>query len=315
MFRRIIVVAILGSLGMAGCKTSSKKSEDNAVKATSSAIIGEKTQIKAIRNTYFKISSQDSTELNAEDVCMVSSGEVYEATIKKIEGSHLQIDIIDLDCSFKEGYIYIPHFDTNAKSASGNTIALCQDDTVNKCGPFSDEMVAECKRLGGGRACESNRWSLAIYNSAKQNLSTEDISLSGTTFSQYYANNYGYIKKVARKFWSKPYGCAAYASSALKLAGFSIKQVLVTNDVESQLKKLGWTRITKMSQLAAGDVVFTDKATSNIAGTYSHVYVFHRYSNSAKTSAIISDNNGTRITRNVYRGNRSRSVVAYRAPK
>ena len=32
-----------------------------------------------------------------------------------------------------------------------------------------------------------------------------------------------------------------------------------------------------MDALEQGDVVFTDKATSNLKGTYSHVYIFQNY--------------------------------------
>ena len=161
-----------------------------------------------------------------------------------------------------------------------------------------------CLESKGGDACYAK-------HDCQKGVDTP-TSDRGATFSRYYAGNYPAIRTAARKFWPNSFGCAAYASTALKMGGFGLKQVLLTNDVESQLKAKGWKTVTNLGALRAGDVVFTDKATSNVAGTYSHVYVFHKYASPGY--AIISDNNGNNISRNIGPGPRSRSVVAYRAP-
>jgi hypothetical protein len=144
-----------------------------------------------------------------------------------------------------------------------------------------------------------------------------DSESDGAQFSDFYKSNYPTIDAARRKFWNQPFGCAATASTALKLGGFDVKQVLVTNEVESQLKALKWRRITNMRALRPGDVVFTSKATSNAAGTYSHVFVFHNYMNGGTNYAMVSDNYGSNHSRNLFwngPGDKSSSVVAYRAP-
>ncbi len=138
-------------------------------------------------------------------------------------------------------------------------------------------------------------------------------SQQGQQFANYYFNNYQQIRDEARKFWSQPYGCAAYCSTALKMFGIKVTQVLITNEVEAQLKSLGWHKITDMRQLKPGDVVFTDKKTSNIAGTWSHVYVFRKYTDGSKKYAWVLDNYGQKKTRNIGSGPRSRSIIAYRS--
>ena len=137
---------------------------------------------------------------------------------------------------------------------------------------------------------------------------------SGQWFADYYVNNYSAIIAERNKYYSSSYSCAATASTALKMAGYGITQVLITNDVESQLINKGWKKITNMGALLPGDVVFTDKSVSNIPGTYSHVQVFIKYSNSAKTYAYITDNNGNMLNVNLYSGSWPTSVVAYRVP-
>lgn len=126
----------------------------------------------------------------------------------------------------------------------------------------------------------------------------------------YYSNNYSQVRDAARRFWPHSYGCAAFASTALKMAGYPVKQVLLTNDVEKQLKGMGWQAVTHMNQLKPGDVVFTDKATSNVAGTYSHVYVYQ--GSAGPGYARVLDNYGSGFKRNIGAGGYSRSVIAYR---
>ena len=136
---------------------------------------------------------------------------------------------------------------------------------------------------------------------------------AGQQFADFYFNNYAQIRARARQFWPHSYGCAAYCSTALKTFGINIRQVLTTNEVENQLRSLGWKKITDMRQLEPGDVVFTDKATSNLPGTWSHVYIFRRYTDSLKRYAWVLDNYGQNKTRNIGSGQRSRSILAYRS--
>lgn len=126
----------------------------------------------------------------------------------------------------------------------------------------------------------------------------------------YYSNNYNQVRDAARRFWPNSFPCAAFASTALKMAGYPVKQVLLTNDVEKQLKGMGWQAVTNMNQLKPGDVVFTDKATSNVSGTYSHVYVYQ--GSAGPGYARVLDNYGPGFKRNIGPGGYSKSVIAYR---
>lgn len=135
---------------------------------------------------------------------------------------------------------------------------------------------------------------------------------TGAWIAKYYKNNYWTIKNEVKKFHRGSYGCAAYASTALKMAGVNVRQVKSTNQLANQLDNLGWRWTKNMGALKPGDVVFTDPKTSNLDGTYSHVYIFQRYD--GPNYAIVTDNYGREVRRNIGRGRRSRSVIAYRPP-
>ena len=162
-----------------------------------------------------------------------------------------------------------------------------------------------CLKSNGGKACYP-KWGCTPGQSRPPSKT------QGAAFSARYLSEYSTIKGKVDDFYRGSFRCAAFASTALRHAGFNVTQKLITNEVETQLKGLGWTKVTDMGALRAGDVVFTDKATSNVPNTWSHVYVFHRYD--GKGIAIISDNNGNGIRRNVGSGVQSTSKVAYRAP-
>ena len=134
-----------------------------------------------------------------------------------------------------------------------------------------------------------------------------------TNLASHYWQNYNRIKAKAKKFWPRSFACAAFASTALKDYGVGVRQVLVTNDLESQLIRQGFRKISNMNQLVVGDVVFASKIDSNIPGTYAHVYVFNGYT-ANRQSAIAIDNYNRSYQRNLYSGQYTRSVVAYRKP-
>ena len=166
------------------------------------------------------------------------------------------------------------------------------------CQPYCNlKQMEVCIKNGGGSACKA-KWSCLD-------------GLRGDRMAEFYRNNYSRIQKEVATFHTGSYGCAAYASTALKLYGFPIKQVKVTNQLENQLKEKGWKKITDLTKLQKGDVVFTSKSTSNIPGTWSHVYVFQGYL-SGRRYAYVTDNYGKYGQRNIYAGSRSPSVIAYR---
>ena len=214
-------------------------------------------------------------------------------------------------------------------------------DGESAYGPFTKQQVQECFRYLGGTPCLTLRWHgsfvkdpeiIPIPNPEPEPTprpvpepepqpepipkpAPKPPTLSkGERFGKFYDSNYFAVQKKARQFWPNSFACAAFASTALKMAGYNVKQVLVTNEVESQLKRLGWKKITNMRALKGGDVVFTDKQTSNIPGTWSHVYVVQTYFD--RNHVVVNDNYGKRTKRNLFGGGKySISKVAYRAPK
>jgi hypothetical protein len=162
------------------------------------------------------------------------------------------------------------------------------------------------------------RWlmSEADFNNRNQKPDGQG-SLSSSFLAPYYKNNYSAIAQKTKAFYpeSPRYACAAFASTALKEAGFKIKQVLLTNDVEKQLLATGWTAIYDLKALRVGDVVFTDKSKSNVPGTYSHVYVFNGYVDGNTDLGWAIDNQGNGYRRNIASsGDYGASVIAYRKP-
>ena len=187
----------------------------------------------------------------------------------------------------------LKEFEENSVGLVGKS---CQVQNLNVCLDYK-----------GGQAC---------YAKYGCKLGDEKESGKGSTdtdngkFGNWYKDHYSKVVSETKLFHQGSFGCAATASTALKLYGDSIQQKKVTNELESQFIKKGWTVIKDMSKLKKGDVVFTDKSTSNIPGTYSHVFVFQYYD--GKGYARITDNNGNLILRNIGEGPRSKSVIAYR---
>jgi hypothetical protein len=167
-----------------------------------------------------------------------------------------------------------------------------------------------CLDYKGGESC------FAKFHCSKETLAQPLSSAEPPEedpFGTWYSQNYKSVVDEVRTFHQGAYGCAAFASTALKMFGFSVTPKKVTNELEIQLIRQGWIKISDMEALEQGDVVFTDKATSNLQGTYSHVYIFQNYE--GKGYGRITDNKGNRILRNIGPGPRSRSVIAYRAPR
>lgn len=149
-----------------------------------------------------------------------------------------------------------------------------------------------------------------IYRPHLKSFSQE---ASSRNIAKHYYNNYNRIRAKARQFWPNSFACAAFASTALQDYGLPVEQVLVTNEVESQLKRLGFIAIRDMSQLRVGDIVFASKQGSNLPGTYAHVFVFNGYT-SNRRSAYAIDNYNRSYVRNLYAGGYTHSVIAYRKP-
>jgi hypothetical protein len=204
---------------------------------------------------------------------------------------------------------------SSGDQASGESEEL--SGKPNADGSCNKEALAVCVSYKGGDACYPRYGCVkGAANDLPPDVPVVGSGTAGAKFSEYYKNNYPAIDAERRKYHNESFGCAATASTALKMYGFSVVQRKVTNEVESQLIALKWTKVTDMKALKAGDVVFTDKATSNIAGTYSHVFVFHNYTGGGTTYAKVSDNYEGNHSRNIayVQGGRSKSVLAYRAP-
>ena len=140
----------------------------------------------------------------------------------------------------------------------------------------------------------------------------------GTGFLNFFKKNYETISGEAQKFFADgtTNSAAAYSSTALKLAGYNVNQVNLTNQLEGELLRLKWKRVSTLL-LQKGDVVFTTKEGSGISGTYSHVFIHGGYTGPLRRFSRATDNQGVSYERNLFfqKGGKTKAIFAYRPPK
>lgn len=160
---------------------------------------------------------------------------------------------------------------------------------------------------------EKKSWFSPVVDPIKKILPKKEKA-PGQVFVDAYKADYSQITKKVNAFYAQgsKWGCAAYASTALKQFKLPIKQVLVTNELEQQFLALGYKKVN-LSLLKPGDVVFTTKADSNLKGTYSHVFVHGGYTGPLRRESLATDNYTSEYVRTLG-GNKtySKAVVAYR---
>lgn len=135
------------------------------------------------------------------------------------------------------------------------------------------------------------------------------VAATGPSFASWYAANYASVKAKVGFTYN---GCAAFVTTALRSFGVDIGYDAWAPNVPAKLQRLGWTKVTNASALAAGDVVFTRDAQTARDGLTPHVFVFKGYSGS---QAVAIDNQGNGYVRNLSaNGPKSWFWFAYRAP-
>ncbi len=195
------------------------------------------------------------------------------------------------------------------------------------CGPFSDELIQLCKKSDGGTACDSNRWSKKLYdrlaksapaqknNDIKKPAEDSKVTIGqgdfGAKFVESYQNSY---EKIAHDIGFTTNACARYVSEALYRNGIKVDpNEAWAQKVSSQLRDLGWTKITDHKALNPGDVIFTADASTFVDGQSPHVFVFVKYAGNLNDS-IALDNQGNGYVRNLDEGPKTPFWYAYRKP-
>jgi hypothetical protein len=135
------------------------------------------------------------------------------------------------------------------------------------------------------------------------------------SLSEWYSqsHNYNLVMKDVKGFYPpvRFNGCVAFMSAALRRLGVSLpiashdpeSPSLVTRPFSDFLEqRLGWFRIRGASDLASGDIVFTQDNPS-YPGYPAHVYMFHSWSNRSLGIARVVDNQDFMHERNIYDNN------------
>jgi hypothetical protein len=222
---------------------------------------------------------------------------------------------------------------SSQQSQDGASTQQIQGSTCNAtendiCGPFSQELIALCKKNGGGNACDTNRWNKVFYGQLKAEIGVGSASNAtsmrgvdaqigddfGERFLSYYRTNYS---SIYDEVGFTRDACGYFVSAALSRSGVSVspKEGWAQN-VSGELRDLGWRKITDHQNLLPGDVVFTyDEETmdqnSQYYGVSPHVFVFGGYGND-RDEGLAIDNQGNGYMRNLGEGYKSPFWYAYR---
>lgn len=174
-------------------------------------------------------------------------------------------------------------------------------------GPFKVRDVEECRRKGGGPACESMRWSASII-SVRARGGTANKKL----FDFYSVRtNYNSVFYDVLKFYpaGRSNGCVAFMSTALRRSGTAVpiseyyngeSVSLVTKPFSRYLtERLGWTKITSANNLQPGDVVMTED-DARYPSYPAHTYMFYGWSNQRAGIGWVIDNQDFIHERNIF---------------
>jgi hypothetical protein len=195
-------------------------------------------------------------------------------------------------------------------AASRSSAPQCQPSR-DACGPFSEQLRALCRRFGGGPPCETNRWNKDFHASLVNYLSSKtSFSSPGTArrLLEFYTRreNYNAVRNNVAT-WYAPVttnGCVAFLSTALRMIGVPVPRSgeqgtdplisLRTGPFAAFLQReQGWTRVGSARDLKPGDVVFT------VGENPTHVFLFVRWHEPRPSVAIVVDNQGFLIERNI----------------
>jgi hypothetical protein len=174
-------------------------------------------------------------------------------------------------------------------------------------GPFKVRDVEECRRKGGGPACESMRWSASII-AVRARGGTANKKL----FDFYSVRtNYNSVFSDVLKFYpaGRSNGCVAFMSTALRRSGTAVpvseyingeSVSLVTKPFARYLtERLGWTKITSANNLQPGDVVLTED-DARYPSYPAHTYMFYGWSNQRAGIGWVIDNQDFIHERNIF---------------
>jgi hypothetical protein len=174
-------------------------------------------------------------------------------------------------------------------------------------GPFRIRDVDDCKRKGGGPACESMRWNVSFMA-----IRVRGGSANRKLFDYYSVrSNYDAVFDKVLTFYpsGRRNGCVAFMSTALRESGTPVplseyingeSVSLVTKPFAQYLmQRLNWTKITAANNLQAGDVVLTED-DSRYPSYPAHTYMFYGWSNQKAGIGWVIDNQDFIHERNIF---------------
>ena len=207
------------------------------------------------------------------------------------------------------------------------------------CGPTSDVIYAPIPQLGIGaeqikpdrqapsrrtedlgspdedNLHQDDRVSAPDESSAIENpdVTVTNTNVNAVLFAFYSKfRNYDSVTATVKNWFVPRFGslknsCVAFMSTALRLAGFQIPELVndrgesthtVTKPFSDYLeKRLGWTRIKNADSLISGDIVFT-KPNDN-SSYPAHTYMFHSWVDKTRGTGLVIDNQGFLKSRNI----------------
>jgi hypothetical protein len=174
-------------------------------------------------------------------------------------------------------------------------------------GPFKVRDVDECRRRGGGPACDSMRWVASFLpvrlTGGAANRRLFDFYKLRANYDDVYAEVLNFYPAGRRN------GCVAFMSTALRMSGTPVPLSeyiegdavsLVTRPFSSFLQnRLGWRKITSANNLQPGDVVLTED-DARYPGYPAHTYMFYGWSNQKAGIGWVIDNQDFIHERNVF---------------
>jgi len=174
-------------------------------------------------------------------------------------------------------------------------------------GPFKMRDVDECRRKGGGPACESMRWNVSFMPLKIRG------GLANKKLFEFYSvrTNYDDVFDEVLRFYpaGRRNGCVAFMSTALRKSGTAVplseyyngeSVSLVTKPFARYLtERLNWTKITSANNLQPGDVVLTEDDV-RYPGYPAHTYMFYGWSNQKSGIGWVIDNQDFIHERNIF---------------
>lgn len=294
--------------------------------------------------SYLKLKVQDADRLQANEKCLLPKNTVLDVTSQPIlfSANHFRITVASLDGAscpgFREAYIYGPHVGLSHPTGLGYRVQtatvfkarIAQGQALSpseKCSLPLDSVIVVGKPIQHARENHAQVTILSLHHCPFTSgyiyaphlgvdflKAIEAARLSGEfgagLVSQYRAK----YQQVKNTVGFTHNGCAAFASTALRMVGVNIPYMTFAPSLADTLGSAGWIKVKDHRALKPGDLVFTRDWQTTFDGYTNHVFVFAGYAGDTSVGYAI-DNQGNGYQRAL--NNSSKYSVfwfAYRHP-